>query len=167
MKVFGDGANALQGAAQQSRQVHTQTRLVEASTLEGRLVISRQDPRFIRNAGRIRTQGQVISATFDDALGLALLLLNDVAEDAALLAGEILASGAQFIEHPARNEHGRGQLRSWVSEFLPGILAEIFEQADVLDAGVSLQIEDALGGEAKEMADFFVGCIPEVAIMAG
>ena len=50
-------------------------------------------------------------------------------------------------------------------ELLPRILAEIFEQADVLKAGIALQIEDALGGEAEEMRDFFVGCIPKVTVM--
>src|SRR5207302_5169676 len=154
-----------EGAAQQGCQIDAQAGLIEACTLEGRFVISRQDPGLIRNAGRVRPQSQVISATLDYALGLALLLLNDVAEDAALLAGEILASGAQFIEHPARNEHGGSQLRSWMRELLPRILAEIFEQADVLKAGIALQIEDALGGEAEEMRDFFVGCIPKVTIM--
>ena len=55
-------------------------------------------------------------------LSLALLLSHDVAEDAAFLAGEILASGAQFVEHPAGNERGGGQLRGGMIEFLAGIL---------------------------------------------
>src|SRR5205823_7874553 len=85
VKVFGDGANALQGAAQQGCQIDAQAGLIEACTLEGRFVISRQDPGLIRNAGRVRPQSQVISATLDYTLSLTLLLLNDVAENAALL----------------------------------------------------------------------------------
>ncbi len=129
-------------------------------------MIARQDPGFVGDAGRVGTHGDVVAADFDDALGLALFLLNDVAEDAALFADKIFAAGAQFVEHAAWDEHGRGNLRRGMGEFLPGVLAVVLEEADVLDARVALEVEDALGGEAEEVCDLFVAGVPEMAVVA-
>ena len=73
-------------------------------------MVARQDPGFIGNARGIGTDGQIVAARLDDPQRLPLLLLDDVAEDAALLADEILATGAQFVEYAPRDEHGRSNL---------------------------------------------------------
>src|SRR6202158_2071711 len=53
-----------------------------------------------------------------------------------------------------------------MAEFLPGILAIILEQADVLDARIALEVEDALGDQAEEVCDLIVAGIPQVAVVA-
>ena len=70
---------------------------------------ARQDPGFIRNARRVGTERDKVSAHFKDAHLLTLFLRNDVAEDAALFALIVIAAGAKFVEHAARHESGRGQ----------------------------------------------------------
>ena len=82
------------------------------------------------------------------------------------LLTKIFAAGAQFVEHAARNEHGRGDLRRRMAEFLSGVLAVVLEETDVLDAWVALQVEDALGGQAQEVPDFIVAGVPQMAVVA-
>ena len=53
-----------------------------------------------------------------------------------------------------------------MAEFLPGTPAVVLEEADVLDAGVALEIENALGGHAKEPLDLRVAGIPKMVVMA-
>ena len=78
--------------------------------LEGGVVIAGENPGFVGNAGRVGAEGNVVSAAFDHAKGLALFLVNDVAEDAAFLGQEIFAAGAEFVEYAARHEHGGSDL---------------------------------------------------------
>ena len=54
-----------------------------------------------------------------------------------------------------------------MAEFLPGAGAIIFIKADVLDARIALEIEDAFGGEAQELANFVVAGIPEMPVVTG
>ena len=129
-------------------------------------MIARQNPGFVGNARSVGAEREIVAAGFNHPQSLAFLLLNDVAEDTAFLADEIFASGAQLVEHAPRDEHGRGDLRRGMAEFLAGILAIVFEQADVLDARVALEVENALGGEAKEVRDLIVAGIPQMPVVA-
>src|SRR3954454_19148192 len=160
VEIFGYRTNPLQRATQQSCEVRAKARLVKSSAFEGSFVIARQDPGFIRDARCKRTQRQVVALRFDDALRLSLLLLNDVAEHATLLADEVLAPRPQLVKHSPRYEHSRSQLRSGMAEFLARILAIILEQADVLDAGIALQIENSFGTQPSKVPDFIVVGIP-------
>src|ERR1039458_2005060 len=128
---------------------------------------ARHNPGFVRGARSIGAEGDVVSANFDDAQVLTLLLRQNIAEDAALFALEIVASGAEFVEDAARHESGCGQLGSGVIEFLSGFRAVILEDADVLEPAVALQILNPQGGQAQELCDFEVGCIPDMAVVAG
>src|ERR1039458_3205845 len=47
-----------------------------------------------------------------------------------------------------------------MAELLAGILAVVLEEADVLDARIALQVEDALGGDAEEVRDFVIAGAP-------
>src|ERR1700722_4545035 len=94
MEFLGDGTPPLQCPAQQSGQVHSQPRLVQSGSFERSLMIARHDPGFIGDARGIRTESQVVPASFEDAHSLTLFLLKDVAEDAAILDDEVFAAGA-------------------------------------------------------------------------
>src|SRR5580704_10187642 len=54
-----------------------------------------------------------------------------------------------------------------MAELLPGVVAIVLAKADVLDAGIAFEIEDALGGQAKKVGDLIVAGAPEMPIMAG
>jgi hypothetical protein len=54
-----------------------------------------------------------------------------------------------------------------VTELLAGVLPVIFEETHVLDARITLQIEDALRGKAQELSDLIVTRAPKMAIMPG
>ena len=98
---------------------------------------------------------------------LVLLLLKDVAEDAAFLSAIVFPCGPQFIEHASRNERGGHNLRRRVIEFLSRHAAEVLEDADILEADVSLQVLDALPAQRQVFFDLTIVRIPQVTIMAG
>jgi hypothetical protein len=54
-----------------------------------------------------------------------------------------------------------------MGEFLAGVLAKVFEQADVLDARVTLEVENALGGKSKEVRDFIISGVPQMTVVIG
>src|ERR1017187_822364 len=54
-----------------------------------------------------------------------------------------------------------------MAELLAGILAVVLEEADVLDARIALQVEDALGGDAEEVRDFVIAGAPKVSVVVG
>src|ERR1700674_3637886 len=128
---------------------------------------ARHNPGFIRDARGIGAEGDVVSAIFEDAQGLMLLLRQNVAENAPLLAFEIVTSSAELVEDAPRHEGGCGQLRSRVLEFLSGALAVILENADVLKSAVALQILNPQRDQAQELLDFDIARVPEMAVMAG
>src|SRR5262249_21136409 len=99
-----------------------------------------KNPGFVGYAGRIRTTHQVVTANLHHASALALLLGHNVAEDAALLFLEVVAAGAQFIEHTPGNEGSRRELGSGMQELLAGIRPVILENTDVFDAGIPLEV---------------------------
>src|SRR5579864_5349984 len=97
MKFLSNGAHALQSSPQKSRKVHPQSWLVQSGSLEGSVVVARHDPGFIGDARGVWSQRQIVPSGLDDALGLSLLLLDDVAEDAPFLAHEVLSAGSQLV----------------------------------------------------------------------
>ena len=94
METLREGAHPLQGATQQCSKIHPQTRPRQPRTLERRFVVARQDPGLVGDARRVGSKRHVIPAGLDHASSLAFLLLEDVAENAALFGDEILAAGA-------------------------------------------------------------------------
>jgi hypothetical protein len=86
--------------------------------------------------------------------GTGSLLRDDVAEDAAFFLLEVVASGAEFIEHTAWHKGRGSELRIRVIEFLPGVGPMVLEDAHVFEALIALEILDALGGEGKKLFQF-------------
>ena len=97
-------------------------------------MVARHNPGFVGNARSVGTERDIVAAGLDHAQGLTFFLLKMSQKTQRSLPDEIFASGAQFVEHAPRHKHGRRDLRSGMAEFLPGALAVILEQADVLDA---------------------------------
>src|SRR5258708_37434995 len=128
---------------------------------------ARHDPGFVRDARSIRAEGHVVSSRLDDAQVLALLLRQNVAENAALFGLEVLASGAEFVKDTAWHKNGCRQLGSGMVEFLSGCLPVILENADVLETAVALQILNPLRGQPQELFDLDVTDVPDMAIVAG
>ena len=127
---------------------------------------ARHDPSFVRDARRIGTEGHVVSAHFDHAQVLPLLLRENVAENAALFGFEIVAPSTEFVEDAARHKDGCGELGSGVFEFLSGSRAVILENADVFEPAVALQILKPQRSQTKELFDFGVPGIPQMAVVA-
>src|SRR6266446_1194757 len=128
---------------------------------------ARHDPGLVRDARSVGAESHVVSSRFHDTQVLTFFLRQNVAEDAALFALEVFASGAKFVEDAAWHKNGCRQLGSGVVEFLPGCLAVILENADVLESAVALQILNPQRGQAQELFDFDVGGIPDMAVVAG
>src|ERR1700719_3558045 len=105
---------------------------------------ARHHPGLVRDPGRIGTKSNIVAANLDDAQSLSLLLSQNVAENAALFRLIVVAPGAQLVEHAARHERSCRQLRSRMFKFLSRPLSVIFEDADVLQAAVTLQILNSL-----------------------
>src|ERR1700730_12949011 len=124
------------------------------------------DPGLVRDTRSIRAEGHVVASRFDDAQVLTFFLRQNVAENAALLALEVLASGAEFVEHTARHKNSCRQLGSGVVEFLSRSLAVILENADVFESAIALQILNPLRRQAQELFDLDVTGIPGMAIVA-
>src|ERR1700680_1471372 len=53
-----------------------------------------------------------------------------------------------------------------MTKFLPGALAVVFEETDILNARVALEVEDALGSEAEKVRDLIVAGAPQVPVVA-
>src|SRR3984885_64241 len=166
MKVFGYGTPPLQRPAQQGGEVGAQSGLVQSGPFERRIVVARHNPGFIGNARGIGTQSEIVAASLEEARGLTFLLLNDVAKNSTFLADEVFPAGAQFIEHAPWNEHGRCNLGSRMAEFLPSALAVVLEQADIFDAGIALEVKDALGGQAEKVRNLIVAGLPQMTVVA-
>ncbi len=86
-----------------ARLVSTTPR-AEPGAFERGFMGARENPGFVGNARSVGTQGNVVSAGFEHAEGLALFLAEDVAEHAALFGDEVFASCAQFVKYAARNK---------------------------------------------------------------
>src|SRR5581483_6658057 len=88
-----------------------------------------------------------IATRLKHALVLPDFLGDDVTKHAPLFSFEVLPAGAQFVQHAPGHENGGGQLRIRMFEFLPGAVAVIFEDADVLEPLVALEVLNALRNE--------------------
>src|SRR5262245_8671479 len=133
MEVWCDRAHSLQGPPQRYRQTAHHGRTRQHTALEVSFVLARHDPGLIGNPRRVRTTGHPLSRGFHDALLLLELLLHHVAKNTALFARVVFASRAQLIKDTARNIGGRGQLRVWMVQLLPGSRALVLENCDVLE----------------------------------
>src|SRR5260370_36068506 len=120
------------------------------------MVGARHDAGLVREGRSIRAEGHVVSSSFNDAQVLTFLLRQNVAEDAALFALEVLASGAEFVKDTAWHKNGRRQLGIRLVEFLSGCLAVFLDNADVLDAAVALQIMNPMRGQTQILFDLEV-----------
>src|SRR5580704_748075 len=147
VEVFGYGAHPLESAAKQRGEVGEHHSPSQAGSLERGFVGARENPGFVRNAWGVGTKGNVVATGFEHSQGLPLLLVEDIAEHAALFGDEIFPSCAQFVKYTARNKQSRRDLRRRMAKLLPGARAEVFEEADIFNAWVALEVEDALGGE--------------------
>src|SRR5437588_6040900 len=127
---------------------------------------SRHDPSLIGNPRRVRTESNKVAAHFQHALVLTKFMRNDVAEDAALLLLEIIASGSQLIEHATRHESGRSELSGRMFEFLPSTGSVILEDADVLEASIPFQILNSVGDQQQELFDFGVAGVPQMPVVS-
>ena len=165
VKFFGDGADALQGAAQERAEVVEASGARESGAFERGFVGSRQEPDFVGHARRVGADGNIVAAGFEDAEVLAFFLREDVAEHAAFFGLEVVASGSEFVEHAARNEGGGRQLKVGVIEFLSGGRAVVFKDADVFEALVFFEVLDALRDQSQELLDGGVGRVPELTVV--
>src|SRR5437764_11131915 len=166
MKRLGHGAQALQRAADQAAQLAQFGRGRKRRVLKSRVMSARQDPGLVRHAGGVRAEGEIVSANFDNPLAPPHLLGQDVAEDATLLLLEVVEPGAQLIEHPAGDEGGRGKFRVGVLELLSRAGAVILEHADVAEAGIALEVLDALRREQQKLLNLAVIGLPEWPVVA-
>src|SRR5208283_5280265 len=135
--------------------------------LEIGLVAARSDPGFIRHTRRIGATGNVVATHLDDSKLLILFLLQDVAEDAALLYLVVLPRGPQLVQHAPRHKRRSHNLRGWVVELLTGGAAEILEDADVLETNVTLQVLNPLAAQSQVLLDLAIVGVPEMAVVAG
>ena len=127
---------------------------------------TRKDPGFVGHPRRIRTQRNEIASHFDHPQVLLQFLGNNVAEHAAFLGLEVVAAGAQLVEHTPGHESGRSELRCGMLEFLAGIGSVILEDAYILEARVALQILDAMRRQQQKLFDFGVACSPQLPVVA-
>src|ERR1700679_2120059 len=165
MEILGDGSHPLQSAAKQRGEVCEHCSASESGALERGFVGARKNPGFVRNARSVGTKSNVVAAGFEHAQGLPLLLAEDVAEPAALFGDEVFASSAQFVKYAARNKQSCRDLRRRMAKLLPGARAEVFEEADIFNARVALEVEDALRGEVQKLFNLSVAGIPEMAVV--
>src|ERR1700691_3606672 len=124
MKSVGNGADAKQGTAKQSGEVPHRSGF-HGAAFEVGFVIARRDPCLVRNTRGVRTARDVSATQFDHPRFLLLLLMEYVAEDAALLHAVMFASGTQFVQHAPGYEGSRDNLRCRMVKLLPGEAAEI------------------------------------------
>src|ERR1700731_921131 len=93
----------------------------------------REDPSLKRNSRSVRAERDVVALRIDHALTLALLLADNIAEDATLLLGKPGAGGAQFVKDAPGNKRRGGNLRIGVGPFAAGQGPAIFKDGDVLE----------------------------------
>ena len=138
---------------------------VRALALEQVIVLAVEDPDLERHARGVGAQGHVIALRIHDALGLALFLFHDVAENAAFLFRVPFARGAQFVQNSARHKRGRGDLRVRVRTFLSGQRPVILVDGNIFEAEVALQILDALPPGLHHQQDLVVAQVLEFAVV--
>src|ERR1700685_1129769 len=134
---------------------------------ESGLVSSGHNPTLVGHTRRIGTHSDEVATKLNHPEILFYFLRNNVTENAPLLAFEIFAGCAQFVQHAAGHECSGGHLRSGMLELLARAISVILEDADVLEAAVTFKILDALCCEQQKLLELEVACIPEVPIVDG
>ena len=99
------------------------------------------DPRLEREARRKRRDGKEILVLRNDARGIVHFLADDVAENAALFVLEILLGPFQFFQRLLGDNGQRDHLRVRMLQRRSRRLAVIFEDQNVLESLVALQID--------------------------
>src|SRR5947199_10771695 len=102
----------------------------------------RQDPRLERESWGVGGQGEEVFVFGDDAAAAINLLTDNVAENASLLIYVVLLGAFQFLNH-VDWQNGKGdELGMSVLQRRPGGFAMIFEDQNVFETPVLLQVED-------------------------
>jgi hypothetical protein len=96
---------------------------------------------------------------------LTFLLGKDVAEHASLFRLKVVAPGAKFVEHSAWDKRRRSELEVGMLEFLSRGGTVVFEDADVLETLVFLEILNALGHKLEKLFERGIARIPQLAIV--
>ena len=78
---------------------------------------------------------------------------------------EVVESSAQLVKHAPRNEGGGSQLGIGVLKLLSGTQAEILVDADVAEAGIALQVLNALRCQQKELLDLGIIGLPKLTVV--
>ena len=79
----------------------------------------------------------------------------------------MLARGTQFVQNAARNKCRGHDLRGGVVEFLTGVVTEVLDDADVLEAVIFLKVVDAMGTQRQVLFDLAVIGVPQLAVVTG
>jgi hypothetical protein len=130
-------------------------------------MVMRENPGLERNTRSIGAAGYVLATHFHDADLLLNFLREDVAEHATLFGYVVIPGGAEFIQHASRNECRADDLRSGMVELLPGYRSVILEDADVLEATVTLEILYSLCAKDEELLNLSVRGDPEMSVVSG
>src|SRR5208337_5371995 len=104
--------------------------------LEGRLMALGQDPGLERKARRVRSQRKKSLILANDAHAGLRLLMNDVAENAALFVDVILFRTLQFLDHVFGHDGQRDELSVPVFQRRAGQGSVVLEDENVLEAAV-------------------------------
>src|SRR5205085_12223668 len=91
----------------------------------------------------------------DDADVDVQLLANDVAENVAFFIDEILLGALEFLDYINRKNGESDELRMGMFERRAGGFAVVFENQDVLEAAVFLQVENAVAEGPEDVFDPF------------
>src|SRR5262245_56056645 len=103
MVALGDVLQAGQYAPQQASQLEV-LGAPQQVLFKAAVMLAGKYPDFVGHARGKRADRQIAWRDVDDAYTLTLLLMLDVAEDAALLELVVILAGAQFVKHAARDE---------------------------------------------------------------
>src|SRR5262249_29721669 len=135
--------------------------------LEEMIVAAVQQPDFVGNAGSGGAKSGVVALNVHGAFAFLFFLANDVAKNAALFFLEPLASGAQLILDAARNEDGAGDFRMRVRPLFAGQFTLVFEDADVLEANVLLEVGHARHPDGEDAVDVSVAELGKALVVVG
>ena len=162
---FGDVREAAQHAPEQGGQLppaRTGLRL-----LEDVAVAARHQPHLKGHARGVRTKSDVVALRVHDAPALLLFLAENVAKDAAFLSSYQARAERQLVEKAPRDKHRGRNLRVRMRPLLARQRAAILEDGDVLEARISLQIQDALGIGFEDALDLLVLHAAEPSVVVG
>src|SRR5579862_8867110 len=131
------------------------------------VVRPRHQPDFVRHAGCIRAESEIVADGVHDAFLLPHFLAEDVAKHAAFAVAKPFARGAQLVEDAARNKRSCGHLGMRVGPLLSRLRTLILEYGYIFEAGVPLKVRDARGVGFEHSFDLLVRHLREVSRMIG